>query len=89
MNFIRERLFNMCGKLCGWLVTFSLLLCAGAIANAQSSSTGEMRGTVTDASGAVVRGAVVSVMNVNTGEEKTYTTNKDGIYDTVSTPNGK
>lgn len=88
MDFIQERLLNMCGKFCGSLIALCLLLCAGGIASAQSTSTGEIRGTVTDSSGAVVRGAVVSVMNVNTGVEKTYATNSDGIYDTVSTPNG-
>jgi hypothetical protein len=29
------------------------------------------------------------VLNVNTGVDKAFTTNRDGIYDTVSTPNGQ
>ena len=79
----------MRGKFSGWLIAVCLLLGAGAVARAQSSSTGEIRGTVTDPSGAVVPDATVSVMNVNTGVEKTFKTNRDGIYDTVSTPNGQ
>jgi len=71
------------------LITLLLLLGMGAMAYAQSSSTGEIRGTVTDTSGAVVTGATVSVLNDGTGVEKTFSTNRDGIYDTVSTPNGQ
>ncbi len=79
----------MRGKFCSRLAVFFLLLGAGAMAHAQSSSTGEIRGTVIDPSGAVVLDATVSVLNVNTGVEKVFTTNKNGIYDTVSTPNGQ
>src|SRR5579859_3264523 len=89
MNFIGERRLKMQTKCCNWLMAFCLLLGLGALAHAQSSSTGEIRGTVTDPSSAVVPGATVSVLNVNTGEKKTFTTNKNGIYDTVSTPNGQ
>jgi hypothetical protein len=63
-------------------------LCLCTVAAAQSTSTGDIRGTVTDSSGAVVLGATVSVVNVDTGVEKVFTTNKAGLYDTVSTPNG-
>lgn len=79
----------MQSKLCGWLIALCLLLGTGAVARAQSSSTGDIRDTVTDPSGAIVSGATVSVLNVNTGEKKTFITNKNGIYDTVSTPNGQ
>jgi hypothetical protein len=90
MDVIQERLFRMQDNFCRWLIILCLLMPgAGAIARAQSSSTGEIRGTVTDSSGAVVPGAKISVVNVNTGEAKAFTTNKDGIYDTVSTPNGR
>jgi len=88
MDMVRERLLCICRKFCHSLFAVSFLLCAGVAAHAQSSSTGDIRGTVTDPSGAVVPGATVSVMNINTGEEKIFKTNRDGIYDTVSTPNG-
>ena len=67
----------------------SALLGAGKHMSAQSSSTGEIRGTVSDPSGAVLVGAQVDVTNLATGEQKSFITNKDGIYDTVSTPNGQ
>ena len=79
----------MRGRHYGWLIALCLSLGICAMVHAQSSSTGEIRGTVTDPSGAVVPDATVSVMNVNTGVEKTFKTNKNGIYDTVSTPNGQ
>ena len=78
-----ERFFCMRGLFCSWLVIFCTLQMSG-----QSSSTGEIRGTVTDPVGAVVVGAQVVVTNVATGEEKSFTTNRDGLYDTVSTQNG-
>ena len=89
MGLIQERLLKMGTKLCGWLVACCLLLSAGAIAHAQSSATGEIRGTVTDSTGAVLPGASIAVLNINTGEQKLFTTNKVGLYDTVSTPNGQ
>jgi carboxypeptidase family protein len=86
MDVVQERLLCICRKFCHLLFAVSFLLCAGVAAHAQSSSTGDIRGTVIDPSGAVVPGATVSVMNINTGEEKIFKTNRDGIYDTVSTP---
>jgi hypothetical protein len=54
----------------------------------QSRNTGEIRGVVTDSSGAVLPGVNVTVTNSNTGEAKAFVTNSDGLYDTVSTPAG-
>ena len=67
---------------------FCLLVCMAGSAFAQNRSTGEIRGTVTDASGAVLPGVTVTLNNVDTGEAKDFTTNGDGIFDTVSTPTG-
>ena len=88
MHFVQERLLKMCCELRGWLLVFGLLLGAGVVARAQSSATGEIRGTITDQTGAVVPNATISVTNINTGELKTFTSNNVGLYDTVSTPNG-
>ena len=71
-------------KLCSCFVSLGLCMAAAA----QSTSTGDIRGTVTDSSGAVVLGATVSVVNVDTGVEKVFTTNRAGLFDTISTPNG-
>jgi hypothetical protein len=69
-----------------WVFLFCILLCV-ASAFSQNRNTGEIRGTVS-AGGAVVQGATVILTNVDTGETKTFVTNQDGIYDTVSTPTG-
>ena len=64
-------------------VLFSLLSTAG-FAMAQNANSGEIRGTVTDPSGAVLPGATVTILNVDTGVSRDVTTNQDGIYDAVS-----
>ena len=66
-----------------WL-TAKILLCATASMMAQSTNSGDIRGTVTDASGGVIAGAKVIVVNVQTGVQKTLVTNDDGLYDTSS-----
>lgn len=66
------------------LVVFGTLAFASA-AIAQNTNSGDIRGTVTDSSGAVVPDVTVVVHNVNTGDSHTYVTNGAGLYDTVST----
>ena len=51
---------------------------------AQNTNSSDIRGTVTDATGAVVPGASVTVLNVDTGVAKELVTNSAGIYDAVS-----
>jgi hypothetical protein len=55
---------------------------------AQSTNSGDVRGTVMDSSGAAVAGATVTLTNIDTGESKDFITNASGIYDTVSTRPG-
>ena len=50
----------------------------------QSTNSGDIRGVVTDSTGAAVPGVNVTVQNVNTGVSKVYVTNNDGVYDTSS-----
>jgi hypothetical protein len=71
-----------------WALAACLLLGISTPVFSQSRNTGEIRGTVTDTTGAVVPGATVTLTNIDTGETKDFVTNKDGIYDTVSTPAG-
>src|ERR1700733_6095907 len=70
-----------------WSLALCLLLFVSASAFSQSRNTGEIRGTVS-AAGAVVQGVTVTLTNIDTGETKTFLTNQDGLYDTVSTPAG-
>jgi len=67
---------------------FCLLAIAASLSFAQSTNSGDIRGTVTDSSGAVIAGATVILTNIDTGESQEFTTNDKGIYDTVSTRPG-
>jgi Carboxypeptidase regulatory-like domain len=65
-----------------------LLAFAASLSFAQSTNTGDIRGTVTDSSGAAIAGVTVTLTNIDTGEVRQFTTNENGIYDTVSTRAG-
>jgi hypothetical protein len=68
-----------------WILPLLLIFVFGSGAClAQSTNAGDIRGSVTDASGALIPGVKVTVLNVDTGVSKTYTTNNDGLYDTNS-----
>lgn len=47
----------------------------------QAANAGDIRGTATDPSGALLPDVTVTVLNTGTGVAKTLTTNRDGIYD--------
>jgi Carboxypeptidase regulatory-like domain len=67
---------------------FCLLAIAASLSFAQSTNSGDIRGTVSDSSGAAITGATVTLTNLDTGESKDFITNGNGIYDTVSTRPG-
>ena len=60
------------------LALVAAVLTVPAIALAQTD--GRFTGTVLDSSGAAVPGAVVTVKNERTGEERTAKTNEQGTY---------
>ncbi len=62
-----------------------LVLCAATICRAQNTNSVDIRGTVTDSTGAVLPDATVTVRNDDTGVSRQFITNGQGIYDTVST----
>ena len=64
------------------LGTASITGAAGMALHAQNTNSGDIRGIVTDASGAVIPGAVVTLLDLDKGVTTTYTTNRDGLYDT-------
>jgi outer membrane receptor protein involved in Fe transport len=55
----------------------------------QNANSGEIKGTVTDSSNAVISGATVTILNIATGVVTTTTTNNDGIYDVPSLETGE
>ncbi|MDR3741071.1 MAG: TonB-dependent receptor, partial [Terracidiphilus sp.] len=63
-----------------------MMLLAGPTRRAacQSTNSGDIRGTVTDTTGALIPGAKVTILNVNTGVSKDFVTNAEGLYDTSS-----
>ncbi len=65
------------------LLIFLIILLSGSTF-AQNTNSGDIRGTVTDPSGAVVPGAVVTLLNTDTGVVKELVTNSSGLYDAVS-----
>src|SRR5258708_28048124 len=54
----------------------------------QNANTGEIKGTVTDPSGAVIDGVTVTITNTETGVTIVRTTNSAGVYDAPSVPLG-
>ena len=64
-------------------MVFLLAACCGPVF-AQAVNSGEIRGTVTDPSGAVVPGVTVAILNTQTGVTTDVVTNDAGIYDALS-----
>jgi hypothetical protein len=70
-----------------WVLPLLLILGSGASVG-QATNAGDIRGTVTDSTGALIPDVTVSVTNVDTGVSKDFTTNQDGLYDTSSIVTG-
>jgi hypothetical protein len=73
---LRWRRVGMCALVCFSFMTGALY--------AQNTNSGDIRGTVMDATGAVIAGVKVEVKDVDKGVVKTYVTNETGLYDTGS-----
>lgn len=71
-----------------WALPVLLLIFGSTLGFAQSINSGDIRGTVTDESGAVIPDVQITVLNVNTGVAKVFTSNHVGIYDTNSIVTG-
>ena len=65
-----------------WMLSF--LLCLSGVAIAQNTNSGDIRGTVTDSNGGLLPGVRITVLNVDTGVSKDYTSDSAGLYDTSS-----
>lgn len=58
----------------------TILLLAAAVVSAQSLQTGDIQGTISDPSGAVIPGAKVTLKSLDTGSTQTTTANQSGDY---------
>jgi hypothetical protein len=68
------------------LILCALLLAGSADLSAQMTVTGSISGSVTDPSGQMVPGAVVTIRSVNTGDTKSATTNDTGAFSFIAVP---
>lgn len=64
----------------GTVSAFSVVLMTAGAACGQTSTTGALRGTVSDAQGAVVAGAIVTVTSKTTAQTHVVQTGRDGQY---------
>jgi hypothetical protein len=71
-----------------WLMAFVLLLCVIPAAHAQLT-TADIVGTVTDATGAVIPNANVTVVNLDTRDQRTAAANASGEYQFTLLPVGR
>ena len=73
-----------------WMQASLLLLCMGLLVgvHAQSSTAGNITGTVRDPQGAAVPKAEVLIVEERTGAERTVRANEDGFYSAPSLPAG-
>src|SRR5262245_18921248 len=69
-------------------VVSALVLCFLALPLAAQKITGDISGTVTDTSGAVVKDARISAVNAATAETRTATTSDAGFYRILELPPG-
>jgi hypothetical protein len=62
----------------------ALFACSSIGVFAQNTNSGDLRGTVTDQTGAVIGGVTVEVKDIDKGETHTFVTDSTGLYDTGS-----
>lgn len=67
-------------SVCRLLLFITLFTCSSLLAFAQQAATATMEGLITDQNAAIVPNATVTVRNINTGLERTITTDADGLY---------
>lgn len=72
-------------KQAGYIFIFSLFFAANIFAQ---SNTGTITGQITDANGALIPNATVTITNVGTNDTRTVQTNSDGFYEAPSLSTG-
>jgi hypothetical protein len=69
-------------------ILFAAIMGLAVSVSAQTNTSGEISGLVTDASGAIVRHAAVTVLNKDNGTQRSTSTNSDGYYRVPLLPPG-
>ncbi len=77
-----------CSSLAAGVFSLSILLMPSPLALAQTSTTGAIRGTLTDPQGAVINMGTVTVTSQGTSAVRTALTDKDGQYTVGLLPPG-
>ena len=62
------------------LLCFAALACTFSAAAQSQASNGQIEGTVTDSNGGAIPNAAVKAANLDTGTERTVTTDSNGVY---------
>jgi hypothetical protein len=75
-------------RICFATILMMLFFALPSVIRAQTV-TGTLQGTVTDSKGDVLPGAEVVVRNTETGQERSITTNSEGIYTATFLPIGR
>ncbi len=85
MDFLRRYLRNTAR-----IATLAaLVLASSTVSKAQETTTGSISGTITDNTGAAIKGATVELINTDRGATiRTLTTNAAGFYTATSLPLG-
>src|SRR5271154_6695532 len=83
-NLARSSRRTLAMRTLRFILGLCLLSCVAGLGFAQNSNSSDIRGTATDASGAVLPGVTVTVLNNDTGVSRVFVTNGDGLYDTNS-----
>lgn len=72
-----------------WVVALAVVFALGSTVAMAQQVTGSISGTVTDPTGASVKGATVTLTNTDRGQDvRTLTTNSDGFYTAPTLPLG-
>src|SRR5580704_1131190 len=86
--FRRQFMKNGMRRILPRLLVCALLTAGSGVCVAQNTSSGDLRGTATDETGAVVQDVTVKVTDVDRGVTRTYETDRAGLYDTGAIPEG-
>lgn len=87
-NYFKSALFHSSLKNGLFALALAVFGCIG-VGTAHGQNQGEINGTVTDPTGAVIPKATVTIVEVTTGETHTAQTNSDGFFDFTGLVNGR